>query len=128
MAHVIEFRSTTFDSTAEPENPFNPIKGHTLGVWLQTELEKRGVPSSKVEPEDWGWYSEVVHLGRTYLLGFIEYDEDDQFAIQVERHRSLMEKLRGRGRMAPTDELSGLIQAILRESKRCTDIDIQTGG
>ena len=77
--------------------------------WLREELDDR---FELAEPyaEDWGWCSEVEYEGSNYLLGACAYLEegDDptseiEWVFQVDKYRSLKEKLLGKNRMSTSD-------------------------
>jgi hypothetical protein len=36
VAHVISFATDAFDPSTEPENPINPIAGHSVLAWLRS--------------------------------------------------------------------------------------------
>lgn len=115
MAHLITFHTPRFDPEKEPENPINPIPGHGVLEWLKPRLAAEGVESSSIEPEDWGWYIEVED-GAKYLVGAAG-DGDGQsivWMIQVEKLRSLGEKLLGKNKLADDDKLSARIERLVR--------------
>ena len=106
MAHVIRFTTTMFDISKERPNPINPIPGESLLLWLR---ERAGPDLTVSEPdaEDWGWYSYVKWKGRSYLLGSSASEDDDgdrEWILQIDKHRSVSEKLLGRAKMSVDDE------------------------
>ena len=74
MTLVVRFNTTMFDVSRERPNPINPIPGESLLLWLKAHAT---TPVSAPEPEDWGWYADVVWEGRAYLLGRAKMTGDD---------------------------------------------------
>ena len=64
-----------FDPSSEPENPFNPIAGQSVLVWLR-EHALEGYESSEPDCEDWGWYIEVQGGDSVYTVGAICFDDE----------------------------------------------------
>ena len=115
MTHVIRFRTTKFDVSKERPNPINPIPGESLLLWLR-ERARPDVAVSEPDAEDWGWYSSVEWKGRSYMLGSSasEEDRDREWILQIEKHRSVTEKLLGRAKMSKDDECAKYFQRLLR--------------
>ena len=118
MAHVITFRTARFDISTERPNPINPIAGESVLLWLRAELSKAQYRVSEPDTEDWGWYVSVEGGGASYLVGASADAEDKAAAIdwtvQVHKHRSLKERMLGKGKMTPDDPVSRLIEDALR--------------
>jgi hypothetical protein len=128
MAHVIAFTTSRFDVTQEPANPINPIAGYGVLVWLRGELEKAQYRTTEPDAEDWGWYMDAHGDGASYMVGASGDAEapggDVEWTIQVHRHRSAMDKIRGRNAMAADDRLAALIERILRADSNITGITV----
>jgi len=60
VAHVVSFRSSKFDVSAETPNPINPIAGQSVLTWLRGELAKAHYTATEPGTEDWGWYIDVT--------------------------------------------------------------------
>jgi hypothetical protein len=121
MAYLIEFRSALFDVSSEPENPVNPIFGHSVLKWLGTRLAAEGIDAPEPDYEDWGWYVDLPAFGSTYLVGASSEEESEgaggsalDWIVQVEKHRTFLDKLRGKNRMEADDPLCRRIEAIIR--------------
>lgn len=101
MHAVIWFKTGSLDVKNEPENPINPIMGASLLTWIQ-EKEKGKISVPEPECEDWGWYANINFNGRSYMLGASTEEVDEhgqyQFCFQVEKHRTLKEKILRRER------------------------------
>ena len=131
MAHLVSFRSTRFDPTAETPNPINPIAGQAVLNWLRAELAKAQYASTEPDTEDWGWYINVEGGGASYMVGASADAEGStpsvEWVIQVHRHQSLKEKLLGRNQMAVDDPLVALIERIVRADPDSSDVAVDRG-
>ena len=75
-----------------------------------------------IEPdqEDWGWYIEATHQGKSYFIGVggnpqegaLDKNEGE-WRIIVEKHRSLRDKLTGKNKLAPDEEILSVIRSIV---------------
>ena len=128
MAHVFTFRSAKFDTAAETPNPITPIAGQSVLLWLGEQL--RGSPDTATAPaaEDWGWYVDVTGEGASSLVGAsAEADEpgaEIDWTLQIEKQRSLTDKLRAANKMSAGDPLSLAVERILRADPGVTQIDV----
>lgn len=102
MHPVIELQTRKFDVSSEKENPINPIYGQSLLLWLR---EKAKGTVEVVEPdfEDWGWSSDLERQGNRYMLG-ASCDGDETWIFQIDKNRTVLEKLLGRNRMTDAEE------------------------
>lgn len=118
MAHVLSFRTARFDVSRETPNQINPIAGQSVLEWLRQELMKAGYTATEPDTEDWGWYIDVEGNGASYLVGAsadAEGTESDvDWTVQIEKLRSVKDKLLGRNKMTPDDALSALVEKIVR--------------
>ena len=129
MAHIVSFRTSKFDVSAETPNPFNPIAGRSVLQWLRAELAKAHYTTTEPDTEDWGWYMDVTRTDASYLVG-ASADADAStpevdWVIQVHRHRSVSDKLFGRNKMAADDPLAALIERIVRGDSQISDVSIE---
>lgn len=74
MAHIISFATDAFDPSTEPENPINPIAGHSVLAWLRSGTFAGTFQTSEPDYEDWGWYIEVTGTESPYTVGSICYE------------------------------------------------------
>ncbi len=116
MTVVISFQTGLFDTAAEPENPFNPIAGRSGLVWLQGKLDAVGYTSTEPDAEDWGWYIDVTGADASYMVGAIAFTDEQpdkpselEWLFQVDKSRSVAEKLFGKNKIGQDD---ALVQAI----------------
>lgn len=130
MNQAIYFKTSMFDVSKEKENPINPIYGLSLLEWLQKEL-KHQIVISQPDAEDWGWYSELEYKGRNYMIGscaFFEEGDDPtgelEWVFQVEKYRSLKEKLFGRNKMSSSDECFLLFKELFENHPSITEVKI----
>ncbi len=115
MAVVIRFTTDYFDVSRERENPINPIPGESLLLWLQ---ERIGTTHAMTPPdaEDWGWYSVLEWEAREYLIGASAEEAEDgryEWILQVDKIRSVSEKLLGREKMATDDPCAARLKELL---------------
>jgi hypothetical protein len=128
MNQALHFKTAKFDVSKETQNPINPIYGHSLLDWLRAEL-KEEIEISKLDAEDWGWYSELEFNESIYLIGacafFAEGDDPNEkleWVFQVEKHRFIIEKLLGRNKMNANDECFIFFKSFLEKQTDITEI------
>ena len=129
MAHVVSFRSSKFDVSAETPNPINPIAGQSVLTWLRAELAKAQYTATEPDTEDWGWYIDVTGNDGSYLVG-ASADADGstpnvEWVIQVHKHRSFTDKVFGRNKMVADDSLAALIERIVRADPQISDVSVE---
>jgi hypothetical protein len=115
MTHVVRFNTDKFDVSKERPNPINPIPGESLLLWLRNQA-RPDVTVSEPDAEDWGWYSYVEWKGRKYMLGSSASDEEGgerEWILQIEKQRSVGEKILGRAKMDKDDECASYFQRLL---------------
>ena len=114
MAHLITFSTGAFDVSKEEPNPINPIAGQALLKWVRAKLEASGYTVTEPATEDWGWYVDVEGHGSSYLVGASGEPEppssDIDWTIQIEKHRSLKDKMTGKNKMTAEDPLTALVE------------------
>ncbi len=118
MVWLYEFSSTRFNPADEPPNPINPFAGYGLLQWLGETLAQTDFNVSlPPEAEDWGWYIIASSPPASYLIGAADQSIDDQgkveWAIQVYRERSILDKLLGRNKLSANEPILLAIQTIL---------------
>ncbi|MDJ0918990.1 MAG: hypothetical protein QNJ05_14610 [Woeseiaceae bacterium] len=123
MAYLVTFETASLDPSGESENPHNPIRGSTVLDWLSAHCFAEPLEWTTPEPEDWGWYIDVVDGADTFLVGGVcfENPEDEpsdshEWLIQIHKKRSMVDKLLGRNRLSPSDPIVVKIrEAIINE-------------
>ena len=126
MARVIRFNTAKFDVSKERPNPINPIPGESLLLWLR-EQAKPHVAVTEPDAEDWGWYSFVEWKGRQYLLGSSASEEESgerEWILQVDKQRSVKEKLLGREKMGADDDCAQFFQQLLEDEPSFTAVSV----
>ena len=133
MAHVISFQTSLFDPRKERPNPVNPIAGESVLVWIRENVLAPPYESTDPDAEDWGWYIDVPIPGSSYLVGacaLVEEDSEPQgdieWLVQVEKKRSLLEKLLGRNKMAVDDPLVTKLVSALKGAGTFTNVQVET--
>jgi hypothetical protein len=80
-----------------------------------------------VAAEDWGWYCSVQWQGRVYMLGSSASEdagEGREWILQIEKQRSLTEKLLGRERMTKDDACAEYFQRLLESEPSFTQLSV----
>ena len=128
MSHVISFRTARFDVSKETPNPINPIAGESVLLWLRPQLMKAGYKATEPDTEDWGWYIDVEGNGVSYLIGAsadAEVSESEiDWTLQIEKVRSPKDKLLGRNKMASDDQLTALVEMLLRADSAIEQVSV----
>lgn len=114
----------TFETTGFTDDPFkraasvNGIRGHALAVMLSRALKARGFDVTDVYDEDHGWDFDVRLLGAQYHCACSIDDDDSPFEghVTMDRSRSLVDRLRGRGTIGADDPVIAAVRAILEGS------------
>ncbi|MFN9472564.1 hypothetical protein [Acidovorax sp.] len=105
MEPDIHFHTRLFDVSLEPENPINPMRGHSLLEWLRERVPAQ-LDMTDPDAEDWGWYAHVNWEGRTYMVGAAANESEDgnhEWVLSLTKHRSLKERVLGKARMLGDD-------------------------
>ena len=126
MTHVVRFHSAKFDVSKERANPINPIPGQSLLLWLR-EKARPGLEISEPDAEDWGWYAYVAWKGRNYMLGSSTSEGENgvwEWILQIEKQRSLSEKLTGREKMESDDECAMYFQRLLENEATFDQVSV----
>jgi hypothetical protein len=94
--------------------------GEDVAAWLRERLAEVGIDAIEPGQEDWGWYIEAGHNGQWYFIGVGGYSEEGaahknqgEWRIMVEKRRSFLEKLTGKNKMTPDEEILSIIRAIV---------------
>jgi hypothetical protein len=121
---LIHFGSARFDTSAEPENDINPIRGQSFLAWLRPKLEALGYAVDGPDTEDWGWYVRVKCPTGSYIVGAIAIPDRDETAwmIQLWRERSLREWITRKGRQQRDDAFAQLVERIIRQDADATEV------
>ena len=129
MAHIVSFRTSKFDVSAETPNPINPIAGQSVQKWLRAELAKAHYTATEPDTEDWGWYMDVTGSDGSYLVGASADADgstsDVEWVVQVHKHRSISDKLFGRNKMAEDDPLMAIIERVMRGDPQIADVSVE---
>ena len=126
MACVIRFLTDKFDVSKERPNPINPIPGESLLTWLRERARPR-VQLTEPDAEDWGWYSFVDWGGRQYLIGASASDDsasEREWILQIDKQRSMKEKLLGREAMGADDECAAFFRELLESEPAFKSVSI----
>lgn len=129
MHPVIRFQSKLFDVSREPENPINPIRGSSLLEWIRARAPAH-LAMSAPEAEDWGWYAEIDWQGRAYLVGANAHESPDgnhEWVLQIEKSRTVKERLLGRGRLSAGDPCFTFLHDLIVREPAFRDVTVEDG-
>ena len=94
--------------------------GEDVAVWLRERLTALGMAVIEPDQEDWGWYIEATHQGKSYFIGVGGHPQEGaldknegEWRIIVEKHRSLRDKLTGKNKLMPDEEILSVIRSIV---------------
>ena len=121
MRHDLLFDTNRFNLSEVREHFINPCCfGEDAAAWLRARLIERGVEVSEPAQEDWGWYLGASRGGRSYFIGIGGNADEEgsdpnrgEWRVMVEPHRSLRDRLLGKGGAGADDEMLALIREIL---------------
>jgi hypothetical protein len=134
MPYLIEFTAGQLDVDAEPENPVNPIAGHSFLKWLAPRLEDHGIALPEPEAEDWGWSCDVSAFENGYLLGVSAEKEDvapgapADWIVQIHKRRRLKERLLGRNQLGDDDRFCRLVEQLVRAEPAFREVSARLEG
>lgn len=106
MEYIICFETDKFDAKSESTNDLNPIYGESLLLWLKDQL-KEEAEITDPDADNWGWYSYLQWKGKNYILCSSASEEANghyEWTLQVDKKRSLKEKLLRKEKMQKDDE------------------------
>jgi hypothetical protein len=119
MEASFEIRTDRFKGLAPRSGVNDLIGGDELAVWLSGALNEEGFSAVDPWPEDHGWDFAVRHNDDVYLI-VCSCDFEDfvtpatEFIVQVGKQRSLMDRLLGRRKLAPSaDPVVGAVRSAL---------------
>ncbi len=123
MGHDFLFETNRFNlSQVRPHFINDCCFGEDVAEWLSANLAEAGFTTIAPAQEDWGWYTEASRDGRSYFIAIggnaaegAADPNEGEWRIGLDRHRTLMDKLRGRNRMTRDDPIVGVVRAILEQ-------------
>ena len=132
MHVLIHFKTDMFNTRKERENPYNPIAGESILYWIyENVLDGRYEAVNDPDAEDWGWYITATHDDRNYMIGGVAFDGDTEpgetleWLVQIDKDRTFMEKLTGKGKIDKADTLVQAIYAGLASEPRFIDVEFE---
>lgn len=127
MTYVIRFSTSIFDVSQEDENPINPIYGQSVLKYLKEKTSGQ-IKMDEPDVEDWGWYSFAERKSRKYLIGASAEQEDadeGEWCLQVEKQRSIKERLLGKEKMTKDDGCLQIIVSILNAESQIKNVKLE---
>jgi hypothetical protein len=117
----ILFKTSHFNLSKVGEHFINPCCcGEDLAAWLRAKLIERSIEVFQPYQEDWGWEVPAKDGSDSYYLCMSGNSDESstnkdegEWRIIVEKRRSIWQRLRGKGRIAPDDEMARLVEEIL---------------
>lgn len=132
MRYLISFKTSKFDPSQEPPNEANPYAGHSVLEWLREKLLSDGYECTIPDYEDWGWYMDIENAEHKYMIGATCYweegdpvDQELEWLIQINKIRSLSDKLFGRNKMLTNDVVTALVVRFLKNSNEIHGIQVE---
>jgi hypothetical protein len=116
-----------FDVSQEDENPINPIYGQSVLRYLKNKTSGQ-IKMDDPDAEDWGWYSFVEWGNQKYLIGASAEQEDannGEWCLQVEKQRSIKERLLGKEKMTKDDGCLQVILSILNAESQFKNVELE---
>ncbi|MFB9244595.1 hypothetical protein IV454_12710 [Massilia antarctica] len=96
--------------------------GEDFSHWLVSALLAMGIEAEVICMEDFGWANRATFGGSSYLIFVGGYSHQDssrpnygEWRVVVERHRTLIEKIRGKNTMAVSDPLVRKVEQVLMD-------------
>ena len=130
MGCDILFQTSRFNlSQVKPHFINDCCFGEDLAAWLREKLAAEGISAIEPGQEDWGWYIEATHGGQSYFIAIGGIPSDGggdpnhgEWRIGIEKHRTLMDKLRGRNAMNPDEPIVAVIRGIIEQEPAFADV------
>lgn len=128
------FRTCRFNLSKVGEHFINPCCfGEDLAAWLRTKLTEKGIETRQPYQEDWGWELPATRGSDSYYLCMSGNSDESstskdegEWGIIVEKKRSILQQVRGRGKIAANDKMASMIEAILRAEPNIRDVHRET--
>ena len=119
----IKFESARFQPFLPDACQINgSVYGYELALWLTQELAAQGINTSYPAIEEWGWFIEFMHEGRSILIGCNGEAQNPgerprNWRIYVQAQLSMAQRLRGEHADTALANVVKAIEALLtRES------------
>jgi hypothetical protein len=125
MRTHLEFRSTAFPPYPGEEEQINPgLYGKRLAEFLVEALARAGFEPDDPDPEDWGWYIDIVHPDFRLWVGCGHYQEyPDGFLCFIEPSKPYVRKwFRKISTEAVVNRVADAVEESLREHPDVRDL------
>ena len=130
----ILFKTNRFNLSKVGAHFINPCCfGQDLASWLRDKLIAKRVDASAPGQEDRGWYLIVKSGADGYFLGMSGNTEDNsanpddgEWGIIVEKTRTIVQRLTGKGRITAGDGMFALVKAVLDGESDFRDVYEET--
>ena len=128
------FETSKFNLSEQQEHFINPCCfGEDLAEWLCEQLKQKGLQPNSPAQEDWGWYTEVVSANATYSINISGNAENEnvpsnlgEWRLSVEKHRTFLEKLRGKQEIERDAPLIRMLIEILEGEQEFSKVRVES--
>lgn len=124
QAPILSFESNAFPVIEGEDEETNPgIFGRSLAEWLSSQLERRGVATSAVIPEDFGWCVPIAGPGKLYVACSSADEKAASWQVFAFSEGNLLGRILGNGKS--TEALASLhrtLKEILGESAQVSGL------
>jgi flagellar basal body rod protein FlgF len=114
----LSFQTSGFqdDADSRAQRINDSVGGHALATWLSDEVRSAGLEASDPWVEDHGWDFSVSADGAKYLCVCSIEDSEAPTRdahVSIDKHRSFLDRLRGRGKASRDDRVIAAIRAAI---------------
>ena len=123
MKTQVSFRSNKFPPYEGEEEQINPgLWGKRLAEYLVDQLNKMGIETEEIIPEDWGWYIPIRNDGfRLAICCGHQFGDDDEFLCFTDPAKPVVQKFFRK--IDVTEQLGRIVSAM--EKILTSDSDIR---
>lgn len=128
--HNLCFQTTGFrDPASRIAQNINAIEGYRLAAFLRDGLRAKGVHCEEIGDEDYGWCFSARHGKQPYFCTTaLDPDPDQPFemhaSINVQKHRSIKDKLLHRNPQTPDDPVTAIVESLLLSHPEVSDLKL----
>lgn len=114
------FETGRFNVTQPKEYYINECcYGEDTAAWLRDRLAELSIGVTEPEQEDWGWYVYVYYNEDRYFIGITGHSVDKssgnrgEWALMVEKRRSLKEVITGKNRLVESEPIFDILKRLI---------------
>lgn len=131
MMHHLFFQTSGFrDPASRVEQNINAIEGYRLACFLRDGLRAKGIACDEVGDEDYGWCFSARHGTQPYFCTTaLDPNPDHPLEmlanINVQKHRSLKDKLLNRNPQTAADPVTAIVESLLLSHPEVRDLKLE---